>query len=80
MKYNLSWVFCFNKKIFHKAADHGYRDNPRYHSYSYAHERSNNQGPVVQSIVSLTKSLVEDWVSFTVLTKLIAVIFFAKKM
>lgn len=39
-----------------------------------------NLGPVVQSILSLTKSLGKYSLSLTVLTKLIAIIFFAKKM
>ena len=37
-------------------------------------------GPVVQSIVSLTTPLGKDSISFTVLIKLIAVIFFAEKL
>ena len=36
-------------------------------------------GPVVQSILSLTKSLVEDWLSFTVLSKPIVAVFLQKK-
>ena len=35
--------------------------------------------PVIQSIVSLTKSLVKDSLSLSVYTKLISVIFFEKK-
>ena len=38
------------------------------------------QGPVVQSIVSLTKSLTEDLLSLTVFTKSFGVIFFAEKL
>ena len=53
-------------------------DNPRYHSYSYFHERPSNQGPDVQSIVSLTKSLIGVWLSLTELTKSTAVTSFAK--
>ena len=41
---------------------------------------ASKHGPVVQSIVSLTKSLVEDLSSLTVLTKSNAAIFFAKKL
>ena len=37
-----------------------------------------NQGPFVQSIVSLTKLLGEDLLSLTILTKLIAVLFLLK--
>ena len=37
-------------------------------------------GPVVQSIVSLTKSLVGNLLSLKVLTKLIVVTFFAEKL
>ena len=39
-----------------------------------------NQGPVVQSVVSLTKSLVEDLLSPIILKKSIAVRFFAEKL
>ena len=39
-----------------------------------------NQGIVVQSIASLTKSLVKGLLSFTVLTKTIEMILFAEKL
>ena len=39
-----------------------------------------SQGPVVQSIVSLTKSSVEDSLSLTVLTKFVAAVFFAENL
>ena len=41
---------------------------------------SKHQGPVVQSIVSLTKSLVSDSLSLLVRLKLSVLIFFAEKM
>lgn len=37
-------------------------------------------GPVIQSNVTLTKSLVEDLLRLTILAKSIAVIFFAEKL
>ena len=40
---------------------------------------SEHQGPVVQSIVSLSRSLVEDLLSLTVLTKSTAAIVLSKK-
>ena len=39
-----------------------------------------HQGPVVKSIISLTKSLVKKLLSLTVLIKSIVAIFFAKKL
>ena len=41
---------------------------------------NNHQGPVVQSIVSLTKSLVNDSLSLLVCLKSSVLIFFAEKM
>ena len=41
---------------------------------------ANDQGPVFQSIVSLTKPLVEDLLNCSVLTKSTAPIIFAKKL
>ena len=40
----------------------------------------NDQGPVVQSVISLTKSLVEDSLSLRVLTKSIVAVFLAEKL
>ena len=37
-------------------------------------------GPVVQNIISLTNSLVQDLLNLTVLTKSIVMIFFAEKL
>ena len=42
--------------------------------------KGKKQGPVVQCIVSLTKSLVEDLLSVLVLTKTVMAVFFAEKL
>ena len=49
--------------------------------YKYIHETMQCQklGLVVQSIVSLTKSIDEDLFSLTVLTKSVGITFFAEK-
>ena len=44
------------------------------------HQKFANKGPVVQSIVSLTKSLVNDSLSLLVRLKSSVLIFFAEKM
>ena len=40
----------------------------------------NNRPLIIQSIISLIRSLIEDWLSLTLLTKLIMIIIFAEKL
>ena len=46
----------------------------------YHVNKATDKGPVVQSVVSLTKSLVKGLLSLTVLTKSASIIFFAEKL